>query len=200
MPGIGGRGPGVIPGIGGRGAVTPPGRLEMMREPALGAASLEMSVADGTGGPGTTDGAAGVEGDPPATETSEPAGKMAGASTTTSGTETTGAEPASFSTLADFLVGFGSSSGCTSRLRPSRSALRRARSACASSMLEEWLLTPIPSPTHRSSVSLLVSPSSLASSWSLILAAKLKCSFGSMKVLQVLRMLQVLRIAVLHVA
>ena len=31
--------------------------------------------------------------------------------------------------------------------RPSRSALRRTRSACASSMLEEWLLTPIPSAT-----------------------------------------------------
>ena len=52
------------------------------------------------------------------------------------------------------------------RINPSRSAFRRTRSAWASSMLEEWLFTPIPSATQRSSVSLLVSPSSLASSWS----------------------------------
>ena len=60
-----------------------------------------------------------------------------------------------------FLAG---SSGWTSRLRPSRSAFRRTRSAWASSMLEEWLFTPIPSAAHRSSVSLFVSPSSRASS------------------------------------
>ena len=56
------------------------------------------------------------------------------------------------------------SSASTGRRRPSRSALRRARSAWASSMLEEWLFTPMPSDAQRSSASLLLSPSSRASS------------------------------------
>jgi hypothetical protein len=64
---------------------------------------------------------------------------------------------------APFLGALGSS-GETSRRRPSRSALRRARSAWASSMLDEWLLTPMPRPMQRSSASLLVRPSSRASS------------------------------------
>lgn len=63
-----------------------------------------------------------------------------------------------------FLAGLDGSSGCWSRLSPSRSALRRTRSAWASCTPEEWLLTPIPSDSHRSRHSLLVSPSSLASS------------------------------------
>jgi len=58
----------------------------------------------------------------------------------------------------------GGSSTATSRRRPSRSAFLRTRSACASSMDEEWLFTPMPSDKARSSASLLVSPSSLASS------------------------------------
>jgi hypothetical protein len=62
------------------------------------------------------------------------------------------------------LVAFAGSSGWTSRRRPSRSALRRARSAWASSMLELWLFTPIPRESARSSISLFVRPSSLASS------------------------------------
>lgn len=70
---------------------------------------------------------------------------------------------------AAFLAGASGSSGCTSRTRPSRSALRRTRSACASTTLEEWLFTPIPSATHRSSVSLLVRPSSRASSYTRML-------------------------------
>ena len=56
------------------------------------------------------------------------------------------------------------SSGCTGRRSPSRSALRRARSACASSMEDEWLFTPIPRDRQRSSASLFVRPSSWASS------------------------------------
>jgi hypothetical protein len=63
-----------------------------------------------------------------------------------------------------FLAAFFGSSGWTSRLRPSRSALRRTRSPWASSMPDEWLLTPMPSESHRSRHSLFVSPSSLASS------------------------------------
>ena len=61
---------------------------------------------------------------------------------------------------AAFLAGAAGSSGCTGRRRPSRSALRRARSACASSMDDEWLLTPIPRDKQRSRASLLVRPSS----------------------------------------
>jgi pilus assembly protein FimV len=69
-----------------------------------------------------------------------------------------------FLVAAAFLTGGAGSSGWTSRRRPSRSALRRARSACASSMEDEWLFTPIPRDRHRSSASLLVNPSSCASS------------------------------------
>ena len=65
--------------------------------------------------------------------------------------------------FAVFLTGSGSS-GCWSRRRPSASALRRTRSACASSMLDEWLFTPMPSAMQRSRHSLFVSPSSRASS------------------------------------
>jgi hypothetical protein len=65
--------------------------------------------------------------------------------------------------LAAFLAGAGSS-GWTGRRNPSASALRRTRSACASSMEDEWLLTPIPRDRASSSPSLFVRPSSLASS------------------------------------
>jgi hypothetical protein len=68
---------------------------------------------------------------------------------------------AAFLAVATFLSeGAAGSSGWTGRRSPSLSALRRARSACASSMDDEWLLTPIPRDRHRSSASLLVSPSS----------------------------------------
>ena len=75
---------------------------------------------------------------------------------------------AAFLTAA-FLAGASGSSGCTSRTRPSRSALRRTRSAWGSTTLEEWLFTPIPSATQRSKVSLLVRPSSRASSYTRML-------------------------------
>jgi hypothetical protein len=67
---------------------------------------------------------------------------------------------AAFLVTAAFLAGSAGSSGCTGRHRPSRSAFRRARSAWASSMDDEWLLTPIPRDKQRSSASLLVRPSS----------------------------------------
>jgi hypothetical protein len=60
--------------------------------------------------------------------------------------------------------GAGGSSGVTTRRSPSASAFRRTRSACASSMDDEWLFTPIPRERARSSPSLLLRPSSLASS------------------------------------
>jgi hypothetical protein len=50
------------------------------------------------------------------------------------------------------------------RRSPAASTRRRTRSACASSMLEEWLRTPMPSWRQSSNASLLVSPSSAASS------------------------------------
>ena len=65
-----------------------------------------------------------------------------------------------------------SSGGCA-LLRPSRSALRRTLSAWASSMLEEWLVTPIPIDRHSSRPSLLVKPSSRASSYTRIFFDKL---------------------------
>ena len=63
-------------------------------------------------------------------------------------------------------TGSGGGGGFSS---PSRSALRRTRSAWASTMLEECDLTPMLSAKQRSSVFWLVSPSSLASSWTRIL-------------------------------
>ena len=64
---------------------------------------------------------------------------------------------------AVFFAGF-SSSGWASRFSPSRSALRRTRSACASSIEDDTLRTSMPIVFDRSSASLFVSPSSLASS------------------------------------
>jgi hypothetical protein len=61
-------------------------------------------------------------------------------------------------------AGAAGSSGDVSRRSPSASALRRTRSACASSIDDEWLFTPMPRDIERSSASLLVSPSSRASS------------------------------------
>lgn len=76
---------------------------------------------------------------------------------------------------ADFLVLLGldlaalgaalGSSGCWSRTSPSRWALRRRRSAWASTIDDEWLRAPIPSAPQRSRISLLDIPSSRASSY-----------------------------------
>jgi hypothetical protein len=60
--------------------------------------------------------------------------------------------------------GSGWGSSTTGLISPSRSALRRSRSACASTMLEEWLLTPMPRASQRSRTALFERPSSLASS------------------------------------
>lgn len=82
---------------------------------------------------------------------------------------------AAFLTAA-FLTGLGSS-GCSSRMRPSRSARRRTRSACASMMDDEWLFTSIPITTQRSTASLLVRPSSLASSCTRMFFGNLTSAF-----------------------
>lgn len=77
---------------------------------------------------------------------------------------------------AAFFSGFGSS-GCSSRTRPSRSARRRTRSACASMIDDEWLFTSIPMTRQRSTASLLVRPSSLASSWTRMFFGNLTSAF-----------------------
>ena len=77
---------------------------------------------------------------------------------------------------AAFFSGFGSS-GCSSRMRPSRSARRRTRSACASMIDDEWLFTSIPMTRQRSTASLLVRPSSLASSWTRMFFGNLTSAF-----------------------
>ncbi len=69
------------------------------------------------------------------------------------------------------------SSGCSPRTRPSRSARRRTRSACASMMDDECPLMSMPILTHRSTASLLVRPSSLASSWTRKFLANLNSAF-----------------------
>jgi hypothetical protein len=91
----------------------------------------------------------------------EVSGRFAGASP--SPLPSGAADFAALVALAAFLAGAGSS-GWTGRRNPSASAFRRTRSACASSMEDEWLLTPIPRERASSSPSLLVRPSSLASS------------------------------------
>ena len=70
-----------------------------------------------------------------------------------------------FFAAAFLRAGFDSSSGCCSRMRPSRSARARTRSACASMIDDEMPLTGMSSLPHRSINSWLVMPSSLASSW-----------------------------------
>jgi hypothetical protein len=69
------------------------------------------------------------------------------------------------------------SSGCSSRTRPSRSARRRTRSAWASIMDDECPLMSIPILRHRSTASLLVRPSSLASSWTRRFLANVNSAF-----------------------
>ena len=72
--------------------------------------------------------------------------------------------------LTALLTGFGSS-GCSSRVKPSRSARRRSMSAYASCREDEGALAATPAAPARSSTSLLVIPSSLASSWTRIFFA-----------------------------
>jgi hypothetical protein len=74
--------------------------------------------------------------------------------------------------LLVFLAGLASS-GCSGRVRPSFSARRRKRSACASMMLEDWLFASTPIFEVSSNSSLFVIPSSLASSCTRMFFAKL---------------------------
>ena len=71
---------------------------------------------------------------------------------------------------AAFLTGLGSS-GCSSRLSPSRSARRVTMSAYASASDDDGPFAATPSTPHRSRTSAFVIPSSFASSWILIFLA-----------------------------
>ena len=112
---------------------------------------------------GAVDGGAGLTSGPLPSGTVTPPSELgvrSGAGVSTRAGAVATALAAAFLVAAAFLAGGAGSSGCTGRRRPSRSAFRRARSACASSMDDEWLLTPIPRDKQRSSASLLVRPSS----------------------------------------
>jgi len=135
--------------------------------------SLPLEVTSRAGGRGATGAGVGA-GTSAGVDSTTGTGAGGGAGASATGVST-GEVAAFFVTLA----ALAGSSGWTSRTSPSRSALRRTRSAWASSMLEECVLTPIPSSLQRSSVSLLVNPSSLASSCTRFFAAKfLVQSFG----------------------
>lgn len=54
--------------------------------------------------------------------------------------------------FAAFLTGFASA-GCSSRIRPSRSARNLTRSACCSITVDDWVLTAMPNLPQRSSIS-----------------------------------------------
>ncbi len=142
---------------------------------AAGAASTaitgtEAAAGAGTAAAGATTGAGAGAG----VGTGTAAGTTAaGTAAAAAGSAATGAAPVALPLVT--LTGLGSS-GCSARTSPSRWALRRTRSACASSMLDEWLLTPIPRSMERSRASLLVRPSSRASSWTRIFGAT--CAFS----------------------
>jgi membrane protein implicated in regulation of membrane protease activity len=54
--------------------------------------------------------------------------------------------------LAAFFTGFASA-GCSSRIKPSRSARKRTRSACCSMTVDDCVLTAMPNLPQRSSIS-----------------------------------------------
>jgi hypothetical protein len=183
---------GGMPGGNGRPATALGGRLSVWRElemtrcsgsagrgagSAAGAAGVDAGAAGagaasatgaGVGAGASTGAAFGASGFAAAGAGASATGAATGASTAGAAVSA-GAASAAFAAAAllGLRTGFSifGSSGCSSRVRPSRSARRRTRSACASWMLEECDFTSIPSINERSSVSLLVIPSSLASSW-----------------------------------
>ena len=105
-------------------------------------------------------------------------GASASAAASTAGAAVGSATAAFF---ADFLTGLASS-GCSGRVRPSRSARRRRRSPCASMSVEEWLFTPTPITSHRDIISAFVIPSCFASSCTRMFFAKTRFSLSSLPV------------------
>ena len=155
-------------GLAAAGAGVGVGRLLLIRrDERAGASDAAAGASDAAAGADTGRAGAFLTGALLAAELldTDVSGRLAGASppALSSPPPTGAADLAALVALPAFLAGAGSS-GWTGRRRPSASALRRTRSAWASSMEEEWLLTPIPRERASSSPSLLVRPSSLASS------------------------------------
>ena len=144
-----------------------------------GSGSAVTAAAGRSGSLGTTSGGGGGAG---AMTGSTVSTATAGSAATSGSAATAGSATAGGAATAGSCTGCGACGSSISTTggggggggfnRPSRSALRRTRSAWASTMLEEWDLTPMLSATQSSSVSWLVSPSSLASSWTRILPGK----------------------------
>jgi hypothetical protein len=86
------------------------------------------------------------------------------------------ASPEAAFLAAAFLTGLASS-GCSSRVSPSRTARRSSRSACASISELDWFFTPTPMTSHSDNSSALVIPSFLASSCTRMFFAKLLSAF-----------------------
>ena len=138
-----GRSTGRVSGAGaGRGASDGSGMTPVERTTRCAGATGSGASSPTAGATGAT--TCGASGAPPTT---------AG---TVSGPDSGWGSGAAFSRVlgsaAFFGSGFdGSSSTIGSRRSPSESARRRTRSASGSSMLDEWLFTPIFSRSHRSS-------------------------------------------------
>ena len=166
--GRGGSGAGRITGrvTGGIGATHPPrfsGATRAGADAAAGAGAGADAVAGAGAAAATGAAATGAATGRSAAASTTGAGAGAGAATSAWGAVGASAPFFGAAFFAPAFTGFGSS-GCSARVRPSRSARRRTRSPCASWMLEEWLFTSTPICRARSSVSLFVMPSSLASS------------------------------------
>ena len=101
---------------------------------------------------------------------------------------------AAFFLAGAFLAGLGSS-GCSSRVNPSRSARRVTMSAYASASEDDGPLAATPSTPQRSRTSAFVIPSSFASSWILIFFAA-TLSIQPFTVVFASRMLESMRIRV----
>ena len=161
------------PGDSGGGALTP-------WEAGAGfSATTSRAGASSTAAAGTTSGGSAMTGAAGSGARATAGSATSSATLSTGGSSTATARPppppasvgsaAALAATAFFvarLAGAGSA-GCSARIRPSFSARRRTRSPCASSMLDECDFASMPSAMQRSRASLLVRPSSLASSWTL---------------------------------
>jgi hypothetical protein len=104
---------------------------------------------------------------------------LAGAAASAAGSEAS-AGAAALAAAAFFAEAFFTgltSSGCSSRVNPSRTARRSSRSACASMRVLEWVFTPTPIASHSAIISALVIPSFLASSCTRMFFAKTSSAF-----------------------
>ena len=146
----------------GAGRAGPDEPLDEMTRRGVAGASSASGAGSGTGTSSAAGSGVGSDSGAGVGSSGATAGSGVGSNSGAGATSAAGSDSS-----AAFLAFFGffpGSSGWTSRTKPSRSALRRVRSACASTMLEEWLFTPMPSDSQRSRTSALVIPSSRANS------------------------------------